>query len=313
MWRLLLEYPFTVVAVDVGGTKIACALVRYEREGMAPVVAAKRTIPTEAHQGGEAVLARILNFADDVCAEAVAAGETVAGIGVATAGRVDVNTGNIAYANEIMPGWWGQPLGDALRERFDVPSAVLGDVQSHALGEARWGAARGAQTAVVMAPGTGLGGGIICHGKIVRGKHGFAGEIGCTMNTLDANDGNLESVAAGSGIEARYFAATGIHQTGAEISHRAQLGEAAAAQTIRNAGRALGLALSGWTNIFDPDIAVVSGSVTKAGPIWRDALVDAFKERTPDVLCDLPIVDAVLGDNAPLIGAAENLLDTLKN
>ena len=73
------------------------------------------------------------------------------------------------------------------------------------------------------------------------------------------------------------------------------------------------MALAGWTNIFDPDIAVVSGSVTKAGPIWREAMVSAFKERTPGVLADLPIVDASLGDNAPLIGAAENLLDTLKN
>ena len=264
-------------------------------------------------QGGEVVLARILNLVDDVRAEALSHGETIVGVGVATAGRVDVNTGNIAFANEIMPGWSGQPLGDALRERFECPSAVLGDVQSHALGEARWGAARGVQTAVVMAPGTGLGGGIICHGKIVRGKHGFAGEIGSTMNTLDAGDGNLESVAAGSGIEERYYAACGVHQTGAEISHRAQLGEDIARQTIENAGRALGLALAGWTNIFDPDIAVVSGSVTKAGPIWRDAMVSAFKERTPGVLADLPIVDASLGDNAPLIGAAENLLDTLKN
>ena len=192
-----LEYPFSVVAVDVGGTKIACAVVRYENADAAPVILSKRSISTDAQQGGEAVLARILDLADDVRGEALSCGESVVGVGVATAGRVDVNTGNIAFANEIMPGWLGQPLGDALRERFECPSAVLGDVQSHALGEARWGAARGAQTAVVMTPGTGLGGGIICHGKIVRGKHGFAGEIGSTMNTLDAGDGNLESVAAG--------------------------------------------------------------------------------------------------------------------
>ena len=232
-----MEYPFSVVAVDVGGTKIACAVVRYENADAAPIILSKRSIPTDAQQGGEVVLARILDLVDDVRAEALSHGETIVGVGVATAGRVDVNTGNIAFANEIMPGWSGQPLGDALRERFECPSAVLGDVQSHALGEARWGAARGAQTAVVMAPGTGLGGGIICHGKIVRGKHGFAGEIGSTMNTLDALDGNLESVAAGSGIEARYYAACGVHQTGAEISHRAQLGEDIARQTIENAGR----------------------------------------------------------------------------
>ncbi len=308
-----MEYPFSVVAVDVGGTKIACALVRYEAAGEAPAVVSKRSIPTEAQQGGDAVLVKILDIVGESLAEAQAASEVVAGIGVATAGRVDVNTGNIAYANEIMPGWSGQLLGDALRETFDVPSAVLGDVQSHALGEARWGAARGAQTAIVMAPGTGLGGGIICHGKIVRGKHGFAGEIGSTMNTLAAGDGNLESVASGSGIEARYYAESGIHQTGAEISHRAQLGETLARKTIENAGRALGLALAGWANVFDPDIAVVSGSVTKAGPMWRNAMVSAFKAQAPGVLADLPIVDATLGDNAPLVGAAENLLDSLEN
>lgn len=308
-----MEYPFNIVAVDVGGTKIACALVRYETAGEAPAVVSKRSIPTEAQQGGDAVLGKILDIVGELLAEAQAAGEVVAGIGVATAGRVDVNTGNIAYANEIMPGWSGQLLGDALRETFDVPSAVLGDVQSHALGEARWGAARGAQTAIVMAPGTGLGGGIICHGKIVRGKHGFAGEIGSTMNTLAAGDGNLESVASGSGIEARYYAESGIRQTGAEISHRAQLGETLARKTIENAGRALGLALAGWANVFDPDIAVVSGSVTKAGPMWRNAMVSAFKAQAPGVLADLPIVDATLGDNAPLVGAAENLLDSLEN
>ncbi len=307
-----MEYPFSVVAVDVGGTKIACARVRYVAKDEAPVVVEKRSVPTEAQQGGEAVLQKIVDLAGAVLSGARIAGERVVGIGVATAGRVDANTGNIAYANEIMPGWSGQPLGDALRCSFSVSSAVLGDVQSHALGEARWGAARGAQTAIVMAPGTGLGGGIICHGRIVRGKHGFAGEIGATMNTLDANDGNLESVAAGSGIEARYYAACGIHQTGAEISHRAQLGEEIALQVIENAGRALGLALAGWVNIFDPDIAVVSGSVTKAGPVWRDAMVSAFKERTPGVLASLPIVEATLGDNAPLVGASEHLLDSLK-
>ena len=110
-----MEYPFGVVAVDVGGTKIACAVVRYENADAAPIILSKRSIPTDAQQGGEVVLARILDLADDVRAEALSHGETIVGVGVATAGRVDVNTGNIAFANEIMPGWSGQPLGDALR------------------------------------------------------------------------------------------------------------------------------------------------------------------------------------------------------
>lgn len=305
-------YPFAVVSVDVGGTKIACALMRYDSADAAPRDVWCESVPTEAIRGGAAVLESIVDVAKAAMDASVGFGLKVVGIGVGTAGRVDAKTGSIAYANEIMPGWTGQPVAQRLRDAFDLPVAVLGDVQAHALGEARWGAARGAQTCIVMAPGTGLGGGIIVNGRIVRGCHGFAGEIGATPNTLYAGDGNLESVAAGSGIEARYEALTGSSASGAEISARANEGQAAAREVISNAGRALGIALAGWVNMLDPELAVVSGSVTKAGPVWRTALQEAFVSHAPEVQSGLPIVDAALGANAPLVGAAENLLDSLK-
>lgn len=307
-----MEYPFSVIAVDVGGTKVACALVRYEQGGQAPAIVEKRTVATCAQEGGEAVLDRIVAAVRDMRDFALETGESLAGIGVGTAGRVDARDGSIAYANEIMPGWTGRPVAARLRDEFSMPVAVLGDVQSHALGEARWGAARGAETCIVMAPGTGLGGGLIVGGRIVRGAHGFAGEIGATPNTLAAGDGNLESVASGSGIEARYEARTGLRLSGADISARANAGEPEARATIENAGRALGIALAGWANMLDPEMAVVSGSVVKAGPVWRNALHEAYVEHAPAVLGGLPIVDASLGDAAPLIGAAENLLDSLE-
>lgn len=303
-----LEYPAFVVSVDVGGTKIAGALVRYDAPDAKPTIVSAASVPTDAASGGDAVLKKIAALID---ATIEASPEKPLGIGVGTAGRVSSLDGSIAYANDIMPGWTGQPVKKRLQDEFGIPVAVLGDVQSHALGEARWGAAKGADTCIVMAPGTGLGGGIVCHGKIVRGAHGFAGEIGATMNPLDAHDGNLESVASGSGIESRYEALVGEKLSGSEISRRANEGDACAKQTLENAGRALGIALAGWSNILDPEIAVVSGSVTKAGPIWRDALQKAFREHAPEVLADLPIVDAELGPAAPLIGAAENLLDSL--
>lgn len=301
-------YPLSVVSVDIGGTKIAAAVVSYERRGAAPRVAWRTEVATHAEEGGEAVLSRVVG----ACREALSHAEgRVAGIGVGTAGRVDVRTGSIAHANELMPGWTGCAVRARLAEEFSLPVAVLGDVQAHALGEARWGAARGAQTCIVMAPGTGLGGGIICHGRIVRGAHGFAGEIGSTLNPLAVDDGNLESVASGSGIEARYRQATGDAVGGAEVSRRANEGEAAARRVIEDAGRALGLALAGWANMLDPEVAVVSGSVTKAGAAWRDALEKTYRSRVPAVLAELPIVDAALGSDAPLIGAAENLLDSV--
>lgn len=306
--------PQASLALDIGGTKIAGAVLALE-DGAQPRIVTRKTVPTEAARGGEAVLATVVALAQEL---ADAAEGELAGIGVSTAGRVDAHDGSIAYANEIMPGWTGQPVGAALKEALGVPAAVLNDVQAHALGEARWGAGRGAQTCVVVAAGTGLGGGIIAHGSIVRGNHGFAGELGCVPNplgpaALGVGEGivDLEAVAAGSGIEACYRALTGKALSGAEISRAANEGEEDARSIIRQAGYALGVSLAGWTNMLDPDLIVLSGSVAKAGRIWRDEVSGGFLERIPDVLSQLPIVDAELGGDAPLIGATEFLLDTL--
>ena len=306
--------PQASLALDIGGTKIAGAVLALE-DGAQPRIVTRKTVPTEAERGGDAVLATVVTLAQEL---ADGAETPLAGIGVSTAGRVDAHDGSIAYANEIMPGWTGQPVGAALKEALGVPAAVLNDVQAHALGEARWGAGRGAQTCVVVAAGTGLGGGIIAHGSIVRGNHGFAGELGCVPNplgpaALGVGEGivDLEAVAAGSGIEACYRALTGKALSGAEISRAANEGEEDARSIIRQAGYALGVSLAGWTNMLDPDLIVLSGSVAKAGRIWRDEVSRGFLERIPDVLSQLPIVDAELGGDAPLIGATEFLLDTL--
>lgn len=298
-------YPFVVVSVDVGGTKIAAATVVYKRPGAAPALPWRIEVPTNAKEGGAAVLDTIVGVVRKALDHADI---PVVGIGVGTAGRVSVVDGSIVYANEIMPGWTGQPVGARLAEEFGLPVAVLGDVQAHALGEARWGAAQGAETCIVLAPGTGLGGGFICHGRIVKGSHGFAGEVGATMNPL--GEGTLESIASGSGIEARYRTLTGEASSGAEIARRAYAGDGDACRVIEEAGEALGIALAGWANVFDPDVAVVSGSVTKAGVLWHDALRRAYESHVPEVLSGLTIVEAGLGSDAPLVGAAENLLDS---
>lgn len=308
--------PQASLALDIGGTKIAGAVLALE-DGAQPRIVTRKTVPTEAARGGEAVLATVVALAQEL---ADGAETPLAGIGVSTAGRVDAHDGSIAYANEIMPGWTGQPVKTALEDACGIPAAVLNDVQAHALGEARWGAGRGAQTCVVVAAGTGLGGGIIAHGSIVRGKHGFAGELGSTPNplgpaALGVKEGivDLEAVAAGSGIEACYLKLTGKALSGAEISQAANDGEDDALSIIRQAGYALGVSLAGWTNMLDPDLIILSGSVAKAGRIWRDEVSRGFLERIPDVQSQLPIVDAELGGDAPLVGAAEFLLDMLED
>ena len=112
-------------------------------------------------------------------------------------------------------------------------------------------------------------------------------------------------------IEARFFEATEEHLSGAEISALAAKGEQPARRIIKEAGFALGQAIAGLTNILDPDIVILSGSVVKAGAEWRAELQRGFDSQIPAIQRDLPIVGAELGTAAPLIGAAENLIDSL--
>lgn len=314
-----MDYPCTVAAIDIGGTKIAGALLRYECAGEQPSIAYDRQVPTEASRGGASVLASVREMAGKLLAEARSRHEDVLGIGVSTAGRVDCETGGIAFANEIMPGWTGQPVKESLVEACDVPVSVLNDVQAHALGEARWGAARGSSTCVMIAAGTGVGGAVIAHGKLLRGHNGFAGEIGhmpCNQAVgipcVCGGSGHLELVASGSGIEARYAEITGESLSGSEISQRAASGDDAAHKVIMRAGIALGEAIAGVTNLLDPDKVIIGGSVLGAGSAWRAAVQQGFLRQIPPAQQDMPIVDAELGNAAPLVGAAEDLLDFLQ-
>ena len=118
-------------------------------------------------KGGASVLDKICSLA---CNLAACAPSSPLGIGVGTAGRVDAKSGDITYANDLMPGWGGQPLASALHERSGLPAAVLNDVQAYAVGEARWGAGRGADTCIMIAAGTGVGGAVIAHGLPYRAR-----------------------------------------------------------------------------------------------------------------------------------------------
>ena len=197
-----------VVAIDIGGTKIASALVTLE-EGAKPVVEFYDKIPTEAKKGGQQVLANAIKMARRVIE---LAGEDVCGIGVSSGGVIDPRTGDVTYANDMMPGWGGTHLGAELTAATGLPARVLNDVHAHALGEARWGAGRDASSCLVVAVGTGIGGAFVERGSIMLGAHNEAGHIGHVSCTDAAGvpcqcgaTGHLETIACGPGIINRYL------------------------------------------------------------------------------------------------------------
>ena len=157
-----------VCSVDIGGTKIATAIMEYPADGSVPRPVFEAEVPTEAQEGGEAVFQRI--EASIKAALEANPDVEVLGVGIGAAGVVDPKTGAIAYANEIMPGWSGVQLGPRLREDLGLPVAVVGDVQAHALGEAHWGVGKGKFSVLCLGIGTGIGGAVIAHGRLVRGK-----------------------------------------------------------------------------------------------------------------------------------------------
>ena len=309
-----------VVAIDIGGTKIASALVTLHAAER-PLVEFYEKIPTEAKQGGEHVLARAIASAKRVME--VAGGE-LDGIGVSSGGVIDPRTGDVTYANDMMPGWGGTHLGAELAAACGLPTRVLNDVHAHALGEARWGAGREAASCLVVAVGTGIGGAFAERGRIMLGAHNEAGHIG-HVSCSDAAGvpcqcgatGHLETIACGPGIIARYaelggetVLADGTKIDGAVIDARAAAGDEAARAAEARSGHAIGEVLGSLTNMFDPTCIILSGSVAQCGPAWHDAMDAGWVEAVMPPCAATPIVSGDLGGDAPLIGAAEHIVQS---
>lgn len=321
---------YRAIGVDIGGTKIACAVVSFEG-AHAPKLSYYHEVPTVAEEGGEKVMERVISVIRATLDEARecendAFMHTLFGIGVGSAGCPDPRDGSIASANEIMPGWTGMPVVARLTEAFNLPAGIIGDVQAHALGEARWGAARGVSSCLLVACGTGIGGALIIDGRVFRGAHGVAGHVGHTLHPLARDftcqcgrDAHIESIASGQGIGALYqgvpasASAYNPAQDGAWVSKEAESGNERAMQVLKSSGYALGESIASWVNIFDPEIIILTGSVCAAGSNWRDAVKEGFQSQALDQLKHIALVPPALGGAAPIIGAAEHVLDTLES
>ena len=313
--------PASICAVDIGGTKIACGIVTLKKDE-APVVQSVSKVPTNAQAGGKQVLATVLEAIQNTLNQARELGLSIVGVGISSAGVVDPRTGDITYANELMPGWGGTALGAEVTKKFELPCSVLNDVHAHALGEARHGAGRGKDSVLTVAVGTGIGGAFVNHGVLLLGAHDEAGHIGHVatpaaqgVSCSCGGTSHLEPVSAGPGIIKEYVRLGGLEKMedgsalhGAEIERRAQAGEKIAQEAEARSGRALGEVLGSMCNMLDPAVIILSGSVAECGSYWHEALHEAFVEQAMPPVQNTPLVKGTLGGEAPLIGAAENLI-----
>jgi len=296
-----------VVAVDLGGTKTAAALV--SRDGSLSGVL---RVPTPAAIGPDAVLDAVARVVRAVIEQAGV--RDVAGVGIGAAGVVD-GEGRIISATETFASWVGTDLVSGIRSRLgkgpEWPVTVRNDVDAHALGELWLGAARGVESMLMVAAGTGVGGAVVVNGRLWRGAHYVAGEIGHVpvpgaegMRCPCGRDGHLEALAAGPAIESRYAALAGGCVSGADVARLANAGDPIAHEVITAAAAGLGRAIAGIVTTIDPDCVVVGGGVAEAGEMWWQALRASYQADLVDALLGVPLVQAELGTTAPLLGAA---------
>lgn len=314
------------LGVDIGGT--------FLKGGLVDDTGRLRTLyrlPTPASQGAEAVIQAVASLIEHILSDTGLEPGTLRGVGIGCGGQLDIRTGVIVAATDIIPGWAGVPIRQRLQAAIGLPVVVDNDSKVAALAEYRFGAGRGADALVCMTIGTGIGGGIILDGRLVHGTADTAGHVGHIVVEPDGRPcgcggyGCLEAHASGGALVQR--ARTAIRQgattqilhlaagdeaaiTPKVICDAARAGDPLAMSIIGEAGRYLGLASSTLVNLLDPALIVVGGGVAQAGELLLEPMRQVVAERAlPWPRSRVQIVPAQLGEDAGVIGAASLVLE----
>ena len=285
-----------IVGVDVGGTKIMTGLTTPEGE----VVGQPYKIATGGSDDKHAILDRIFCSIDSVITSNNIKKEDIKGIGIGCTGPLDSKNGIILECPQL-PALHFYPLGRAIEDKYGLPVVMNNDANCLILGESIWGAGKGENIVLGFTLGTGLGCALVINGKLQMGSTETAGEIW----TSPYKDGIIEDYISGSGISNIYKKLTGINKSAVEISGLAKKGDINAAETWNIFGEALGFAISWCTNLIDPDIIILGGSISNSFALYQKPMEDKFRK----FICPVPaakttIIKAGLGDYAGFIGAA---------
>ena len=309
-----------VLAIDLGGTKINVAIISGSGQVMA-----KEYHLTLADEGPQAVTTRLLSAIDHLLSQSNISLSQMDSISIAAAGAIDSDMGLVTTSPNL-PGWSDVPLRDMVSRQFGVKTYLLNDASAAALGEHRLGAGRGTTNLIYITVSTGIGGGIIIDGKLYLGTSGSAGEIG--HMTIDVNGpecycgnfGCLEVMASGTAIAREairrikdggsstlsdMMAAKIENITAKEVGLAAQNGDRLASEVILKAATYLGTGMVNVVHIFNPEIIVIGGSVSKMGDLLLAPVRKMVAETAFGLVAQaVRIVPAQLGDDVGVVGAA---------
>jgi glucokinase len=302
----------TAVAIDIGATKLAGALI--DSSG---ALSAHRVVPTRPvdADGADRVWPDLAALVNELC---TAADGPVLGVGVGSAGPIDQRAGSVSPVN--IPSWRGFPLVQALVEHTGLPVRLAGDGICAAVGEHWRGAATGLDDVVVLVVSTGVGGGVIQRGRLHAGRSGNAGHVGHMVVDLDGDDcpcggrGCVEAIASGPSMVSwalrQGWATPDGMATGVHLAAAARAGDAIALAAFERAAHALAAGIVSVAAVCDLTEAVIGGGVAQAADVLFPPLRAALDRYARlDFLRDIEVRAAALGSAAGLYGAAALLLD----
>jgi glucokinase len=308
------------VGFDLGGTKMLAVVYddRFQPIG-------RRRTKTNAQEGKKAGLARIAETIEKALQEAEVDKSGLGSIGVGCPGPLDLDRGVVLNTPNL--GWKNVRVKEVLEDAFGCPVVILNDVDAGVYGEYRFGAAAGSRCALGVFPGTGIGGGCVYEGKILRGKTSSCMEIGhievvprgplCGCGA----DGCLEAVASRLAISAavaqaayRGQAPNLLRAAGTDLSDirsgalaaSIAAGDEVVERIVREAARQVGVAVASVVNLLAPDTVVLGGGLVEAMPdLFLEEVGESARRRVMPSFADIfQVVAAELGDDASVMGAA---------
>lgn len=313
-----------ILGIDLGGTKVEIACARLNGE-----VLAQKRILTQAEDGPQRGLERILKAAEEILVQAQVAAKDLAAIGLSVPGPLDPVVG-IFFNLPNLPGWEGFPIRKKLEEHFSPPIYMDNDANATALAEWKFGAGRGYDHMIYLTMSTGIGGGLILDGRLYRGKNFNAGEVGhqvilpggppCGCGLL----GHLEALCSGSGIARRLreifgqgnsvmwdMAGGDRQKLSAEILTQAvRQGDAVAQKFFQQTLEYLATGLSNLVFILNPEAIILGTMVAKNPDLFLEPLRLRVQEQVWDVFTpDLKILPAQLADQVGVYAPLAVILD----
>ena len=322
--RALRRHPKSgsAIGVDIGGTWIKAGLVDQDGSIRFPV-----RVPTNARGGRDAIATATVDAIDQVLRAARDEAVEPIGLGIASAGVIDVSAGSVFAATENLPGWTGFDLRAFAEEKFHLPTCIENDAHAAVLADMHFGFARHLRNFVAITIGTGIGGGIVVDRKLVRGQRGFAGSFGHTIirhkgrPCTCGREGCLEAYVSAAALVREFQDRTITHgvddvmadaDMAMKVSQLADAGDPTARLAYFAMAEYLAEGIASLFNVVDPEAIIVAGGLVEGKPWFTDEVERRVTSELHFGTVRNPRIQLAAAMNeAGVLGAAVAVFNTL--